>query len=82
MHVRSYRLESGQQLDGGDRALAVAEIDDQRIGGAGQAVAQLGGDPVVHPAQPVRFGGAAGRQAERASTSGREPRLLRHDERG
>ena len=46
--------QPGRQLDRGDRRRAVAEVDDERVGGRAQRPAEGRRDPVVHAAQPVR----------------------------
>ena len=53
------RSEPVGQLDRRHGGGAVAEVDDQRVGGRPQRRRSRSGEPAVHAAQPVRVRGAA-----------------------
>jgi hypothetical protein len=48
--VRPAGLQPAEQLDGGHRASAVAQVNDQRNRRLPQDAGELVGDPGVHPA--------------------------------
>src|SRR5690606_33582979 len=61
--IRAYARQPRRQLEGGDPARPVAEIDDERISGPAEGRGR--GDPAVVAAEAIRARGAARRPAER-----------------
>ena len=62
------------QLHRGDGRGAVAEVDDERLGGVAQPRDLGGHQPAVDPPQPVGVRRAAGRQPQRPRAAGGQPR--------